>query len=217
PFESRLPVFAEYKVAILISAKIRFVYPKTLEQLLEDVASLHELVRQAAAIPSLVIVNGLDRYLCSPELQGRPQQEAQSMAAHVMALLHDTAAFLTQNLEARVESQAPCRVVVSVQPGIEGRGGGDVLGPDPFLSVLGRYLQVRCTSEKEWRGEGQNEWLLCLSGQGLQVDGDAIEKEGLALKWHVAMQPSGVLEFWPDVATKEKTLQEQASLEAKDD
>ncbi|KAL7860317.1 hypothetical protein AOLI_G00166660 [Acnodon oligacanthus] len=37
--------------------KIRFVYPKTLEDLLEDVASLHELVAEAAALPSLVIVD----------------------------------------------------------------------------------------------------------------------------------------------------------------
>ncbi|XP_076844748.1 ATPase SWSAP1 [Brachyhypopomus gauderio] len=193
--------------------KVRFVYPKSLEELLEDVASLHELVPQAVAIPSLVIVDGLEQYVCGPEMQGRPQREAQSAAAHVMALLHDTAAFLTQNLEARVEAQAPCRVIVSIQPNREGRNGGDVLDPDAFLSVLERYLQVTCTLERERKGEGQNEWLLHLSGEGLQGDG---EKNGPALKWRVALQPSGVLEMWPDSSTKEETLHRQSSVEVKD-
>ncbi|KAL7850681.1 hypothetical protein SRHO_G00200300 [Serrasalmus rhombeus] len=100
--------------------KIRFVYPKTLDDLLEDVASLHELVAEAAALPSLVIVDSLERYVCGPAAQNRPQQETQSAAAHVVALLHDTAAFLTQNLE----NEAQCRVIVSIQPEWKGQGPG---------------------------------------------------------------------------------------------
>ncbi|XP_037400611.1 ATPase SWSAP1 isoform X3 [Pygocentrus nattereri] len=119
--------------------KIRFVYPKTLDDLLEDVASLHELVAEAAALPSLVIVDSLERYVCGPAAQNRPQQETQSAAAHVVALLHDTAAFLTQNLE----NEAQCRVIVSIQPEWKGQGGCDQLVLDPILFVLERYLQVQ--------------------------------------------------------------------------
>uniref|UniRef100_A0A3B4BTF0 DNA recombination and repair protein Rad51-like C-terminal domain-containing protein n=1 Tax=Pygocentrus nattereri TaxID=42514 RepID=A0A3B4BTF0_PYGNA len=156
------------RLAPTTTPRSKFVYPKTLDDLLEDVASLHELVAEAAALPSLVIVDSLERYVCGPAAQNRPQQETQSAAAHVVALLHDTAAFLTQNLE----NEAQCRVIVSIQPEWKGQGGCDQLVLDPILFVLERYLQVRCTLEKLRIGEEQNKWLLCLSGPGLQVDGN---------------------------------------------
>ncbi|KAI4881313.1 hypothetical protein NFI96_029932 [Prochilodus magdalenae] len=189
--------------ALMLDAlkKIKFVYPKTLEDLLEDVASLHELVSETAALPSLVIVDGLERYVYSPAAQDRPQQELQSVTAHVVALLHDTAAFLTQNLEARAESQAQCRVIVSIESERKGHVGYDL--SDPLLSVLERYLQVRCTSEKRRRGEGLNEWLLCLSGPGLQVNGEGNTEE--QLKWRVVLQANGALEFCPFSPVKEET------------
>ncbi|XP_036445752.1 ATPase SWSAP1 [Colossoma macropomum] len=191
--------------------KIRFVYPKTLEDLLDDVASLHELVVEAAALPSLVIVDGLERYICGPAAQNRPQQETQNAAAHVVALLHDTAAFLTRNLEARSGNEAQCRVIVSIQPEWKGVGGCDLLTSDPLLLVLERYLQVRCTSEKLRMGEEPNKWLLCLSGPGLQVDGDNNAEE--QLRWHVVLQPNGALEFCPVSPEQGETPQGQNPVE----
>uniref|UniRef100_A0A3B1K9E0 SWIM-type zinc finger 7 associated protein 1 n=1 Tax=Astyanax mexicanus TaxID=7994 RepID=A0A3B1K9E0_ASTMX len=192
--------------------KIRFVYPKTLEELLEDVASLHELVRQSGSLPSLLIVDGLEQYVCGPAAQDRTPQEAQSAAAHVVALLHDTAAFLTQKLGARSQ----CRVIVSFQPEWEGQGGCPALVSDPILSVLERYLQVRCTTEKVRRGEEPNEWLFCLTGPGLQADGDGKSEE--RLQWRVVLKSNGTLDFCPISRVKEDTLETlQNPVEVKDD
>ncbi|XP_072550116.1 ATPase SWSAP1 isoform X1 [Salminus brasiliensis] len=195
--------------------KIRFVYPKTLEELLEDVASLHELVSEPGALPSLLIVDGLERYVCGPAAQDKIPQEAQSAAAHLVALLHDTAAFLTQKLGDRDENQGQSRVIVSFQPERIGQDGCDMFALDPLLSVLERYLPMRCTSEKVRRVEGQDEWLLDLSGPGLQVNGDGnIEKRA---QWHVVVQPNGALEFCPVSPEKEDTPQGQNLVEVKDE
>ncbi|XP_060748540.1 ATPase SWSAP1 isoform X1 [Tachysurus vachellii] len=182
--------------------KIRFVYPKTLEELLEDVASLHELVPETAPLPSLLILDGVERYLC---VKDRPQQNCQSATAHIVALLHDTAAFLETRSEQ--SQQLACRVIVSYQPEWEGRGN-DTFAPDSILSVLERYLQVRCSLCKVINsGEAQKEWLLYLSGQGLLVDGYANGEKCLGLHWHVVMKHNGTLEFRPESALKEETSQ----------
>ncbi|KAK3552469.1 hypothetical protein QTP86_012171 [Hemibagrus guttatus] len=179
--------------------KIRFVYPKTMEDLLEDVASLHELVPETAPLPSLLIVDGVERYLC---VQDRPQQDCQSAAAHIVALLHDTAAFLKARSE---KSQQPaCRVIVSYQREWEGRGS-DAFALDSILSVLERYLKLRCSLHKVINsGEALNEWMLYLSGPGLQVDGYGDGEKCLG-SWRVVMQLNGTLEFRPENAQKKET------------
>ncbi|XP_067278705.1 ATPase SWSAP1 isoform X2 [Pseudorasbora parva] len=111
---------------------VKFVYVKTLGELAEDVASLHELASEAASSPSLIIVDGLEQYL--QELQDDP-----SPVAHVAALLHDTAAFLTQIQQNRADGQGLCRVMVSFQNECEGSRVSEA--PDLLLSVLDRYLQ----------------------------------------------------------------------------
>lgn len=175
------------------------MYPKTLEELLEDLASLHELVPETAPLPSLLILDGVERYLC---VKDRPQQDCQSAAAHILALLHDTAAFLKTRREQ--SQQLACRVIVSYQPEWEGRGN-DTFAPDSILSVLERYLQARCSLCKVINsGEAQKEWLLYLSGQGL-VDGYTNGEKGL--QWRVVMQHNGTLEFRPESALKEETSQ----------
>ncbi|XP_072550117.1 ATPase SWSAP1 isoform X2 [Salminus brasiliensis] len=211
----RLYVYMGYVLGCKYQNKIRFVYPKTLEELLEDVASLHELVSEPGALPSLLIVDGLERYVCGPAAQDKIPQEAQSAAAHLVALLHDTAAFLTQKLGDRDENQGQSRVIVSFQPERIGQDGCDMFALDPLLSVLERYLPMRCTSEKVRRVEGQDEWLLDLSGPGLQVNGDGnIEKRA---QWHVVVQPNGALEFCPVSPEKEDTPQGQNLVEVKDE
>lgn len=182
------------------------MYPKTLEELLEDVASLHQLVPETAPLPSLLILAGLERYVC---VQDRPRQDSQSAAAHIVALLHDTADFLKARSENK--QQPPCRVIVSYQPEGEGRGGG-VFAPDHILLVLERYLQVRCNLHKVRNSrEAQNEWLLYLSGPGLQVDGYGNGEKCVGLQWHVVMQPNGALEFRPESTPNEETSEVQRS------
>lgn len=171
-------------------------------------ASLHELVPETAPLPSLLIVDGVERYVC---VQDRPQRDSQSVAAQIVALLHDTAAFLTARSEN--SQQPPCRVIVSYQPEWEGRGG-DVFAPDSILVVLERYLQVRCNLHKvseKYSGEAQNQWLLYLSGSGLQLDGCANGEKSLGLQWRVIMQPNRALEFRPESAPNEATSEVQHS------
>lgn len=182
------------------------MYPKTSEELLEDVASLHELIPETAPLPSLLIVDGVERYVC---VQDRPQRDSQSVAAQIVALLHDTAAFLTARSEK--SQQPPCRVIVSYQPEWEGRGG-DVFAQDSILLVLERYLQVRCNLHKAISsGEAQNQWLLYLSGSGLQLDGCANGEKSLGLQWRVVMEPNGTLEFRPESVPNDQTSEVQHS------
>lgn len=180
------------------------MYPRTLEELLEDVASLHELVNEPTSPPSLIIVDGLEKYVC---IHDRLKQDAQSMAAHTVALLHDTATFLTQRLNTTAEEKPlPCTIMVSYQPEGKGQGEREGLAPDPLLTVLERYLQVRCTFEKVINAESkQNEWLLNLSGSGLQVKGVGKVEKVQAWQWHLAQMPNGALEFWPENAPKAAT------------
>lgn len=182
------------------------MYPKTLEELLDDVASLHELVPKTAPLPSLLIIDGVEQYVC---VQDKLQQDSQSTAAHIVALLHDTASFL----KARSEKgqQPPFRVIVSYQPEREGRGR-DMFAPDSILLVLERYLQVRCNLHKVINsGEAQTEWLLYLSGPGLHVGVCGHLEKCVGLQWRMVMQPNGALEFRPESAPKEETSQVQHS------
>lgn len=150
-------------------------------------ASLHELPETA---PLLLILDGLERYAC---VQDRPQQDSQSTAAHIVALLHDTAAFLKARCDKN--QQTPCKVIISYQPEWEGRGG-DVFAQDSILFILERYIQTRCNLHKViTSGDAQNEWLLYLSGPGLLVDGYGNGEKCVGLQWRVVMQPDGALEF----------------------
>uniref|UniRef100_A0A3Q2E4R4 SWIM-type zinc finger 7 associated protein 1 n=1 Tax=Cyprinodon variegatus TaxID=28743 RepID=A0A3Q2E4R4_CYPVA len=63
--------------------------------------------------PSLIIIDRLDGFLRDPGL---------SCAAHLAALLCDTAAFLTEVLQQRGPSSAPCRVIASFLSDVDGDG-----------------------------------------------------------------------------------------------
>ncbi|KAG1931476.1 ATPase SWSAP1 [Pimephales promelas] len=193
PFQS-LPVSVRDSVPglKLDSLKnVKFVYVKTLEELVEDVASLHELASDAASPPSLIIVDGLERYL-----QG-PLQDDPGPVARVAALLHDTAAFLTQILQNRADGQGLCRVMLSFQSECEGSRDSEV--PDLLLSVLDRYLQVRCTFEEM---AGQNEWQVYLSDTS-----PSSAHQGQ--QWHVGLQAGGVLEFRPVIGEEQQILDQR--------
>ncbi|CAM4337071.1 unnamed protein product [Leuciscus chuanchicus] len=193
PFQS-LPVSLRASVPglKLESLKnVKFVYVKTLEELVEDVASLHELASDAASPPSLIIVDGLERYL-----QGSLQDDP-GPVAHVAALLHDTAAFLTQIQQNRADGQGLCRVMLSFQSECEGSRDSEV--PDLLLSILDRYLQVRCTFEEI---AGQNEWQVYLSDT---CPSSAHQGQ----QWHIGLQAGGVLEFRPVIGEEQQILDQR--------
>ncbi|XP_019906726.2 ATPase SWSAP1 isoform X2 [Esox lucius] len=186
------------------SQKIKFAYPRSLEDLLQDVASLHEAVSGSATAPtSLIIVDGLECYLRMPGLSSGLQQAQLSSAAHVSALLFDTAAFLTQTLEERAASLAPCRVLASFQPVGEGHAR-DPSAQDPVISVLDRYFQVRCTLDRRWQPSPaaagpQDMWHVCLCGVGITGAFLAEDEEnpGRPQEWTLVIGADGSMEFTP--------------------
>ncbi|KAL0993009.1 hypothetical protein UPYG_G00102110 [Umbra pygmaea] len=183
--------------------KIKFAYPNSLEDLLQDVASLHEPVSGSAAPPSLIVVDGLERFLRVPGLSGALQQAELASAAHIAALLFDTAAFLTASLEERAAELSPCRVIASFQSEGEGHAGGDPSASEPILSVLDRYFQVRCTLDRDLLSapgaRPQDSWHVYLSGAGIKeaslTKGE--EDPNLPKEWHMLLQKNGSMEFTP--------------------
>ncbi|KAK2894269.1 ATPase SWSAP1 [Channa argus] len=175
--------------------KIKFSYPRTVEELLQQVASLHESMSPLP--PSLIVVDRLETFLCAP---GRHPGE-QSCAAHLSALLCDTAAFFTEVLQQQSSSSAPCRVLVSFQSD-SGPVGGLSSATDPVLDVLDRYFQVRCSLDQD-RGYDaaaaglQELWHVYLSGTGVTDDKDCEDRLGVAQEWQLSVFPSGLLEFRP--------------------
>uniref|UniRef100_A0A668A9Y5 SWIM-type zinc finger 7 associated protein 1 n=1 Tax=Myripristis murdjan TaxID=586833 RepID=A0A668A9Y5_9TELE len=167
----------------------------TVEDLLQQVASLHETVSTAPTPPSLVIVDRLEGYL----------HGSQSCAAHVSALLCDTAAFLTQILEQRGSSSAPCRVIASYHSELQaGSASGELPAPDPILAVLDRYFQVRCTLDRDRSCKAtaaglQELWHIFLSGTGLTeaspAKGSEVRNVGVAHEWQLVIFPDGLMEF----------------------
>ncbi|KAI3359354.1 hypothetical protein L3Q82_002857 [Scortum barcoo] len=126
--------------------KIKFSYPRTLEELMQQVASLHESTNTSPTPPSLIIVDGLEGYLCGPEGGSHSgfHPGEQSCAAHLSALLCDSAAFLTQLLKQRTSSPAPCRLIASFHSEADSRPlAGEASSTDPILDVLDRYFQIR--------------------------------------------------------------------------
>uniref|UniRef100_A0A8C6TK49 Uncharacterized protein n=1 Tax=Neogobius melanostomus TaxID=47308 RepID=A0A8C6TK49_9GOBI len=69
------------------------------EELLVLVAGLHEST--SPSTPALIIVDGLEGYLCNPTPSSSSglHTSVQSSAAHLSALLCDTSSFLSQVLE----------------------------------------------------------------------------------------------------------------------
>ncbi|KAM4534679.1 ATPase SWSAP1 [Fundulus diaphanus] len=167
--------------------KITFSYPRTLEQLLHQVASLHE----SPSPPSLIIVDRLDGFLREPVAGSHAgfYSGPESCAAHVSALLCDTAAFLSRALEQRGSSSAPCRVIASFLSDVD--SGQE----HPILDVLDRYFQARCTLDQDRSYEAaaaaaQEVWHIYVSGTK-----DCEEGPALAQEWKLFSFPDGLMEF----------------------
>ncbi|XP_029293527.1 ATPase SWSAP1 [Cottoperca gobio] len=186
--------------------KIKFSYPRTVEELLQQVAGLHEPPNTSPTPPSLIIVDRLEGYLCGGaggSLSGFQPGE-QSCAAHLSALLCDTAAFLTQLLKQRSPSSAPCRVIASFQSEVDtGQVGREASATDPILAVLDRYFQVRCTLDRDSSYEAaaaglQDVWHVYLSRTGIteaSCTEDCEDGPAVAQEWQLLISPDGLMEF----------------------
>ncbi|CAN9505121.1 unnamed protein product [Ophioblennius macclurei] len=177
--------------------KIKFCYPRTLEELLLQVASLHESANATPTPPSLIIVDRLESFLrgsgSGTERGSHPGEE--SCSAHVAALLHDTAAFLTGVLEGR--GSGPCRLIASYL--LEDQDATATAATDPVLDVLDRYFQVRCTLDRDRGYEAaaagaQEAWHVYLSGRGVAGDGDE-DRMGVVQEWRLFTSADGLMEF----------------------
>ncbi|XP_076006247.1 ATPase SWSAP1 [Genypterus blacodes] len=186
--------------------KIKFCYPRTVHELLQQVSSLQEPANMSPTAPSLIIVDGLEGYLrgAGDSSHTRSQSGELSCAAHVSSLLWDTAAFFTQVLEQRAPSLAPCRVIASFQPEVDtGQTSGEPSSPDPILDVLDRYFQVCCTLERDRSygavaaGLQEEVWHINLSA--IREDSGpeaAVDTQSAgAQEWELLIFPDGLMEF----------------------
>lgn len=174
-----------------------------MEELLQQVASLHEPTNTSPTPPSLIIVDRLESFLSGPGggSQSGFHPVEQSCTAHLAALLCDTAAFLTQVLEQRGSSSAPCRIIASFLS--EVNTGGDPSATDPILDVLNRYFQVRCTLDQDRSYQGaaaaaQEVWHVYFSGRGITDSSftkDCGNSSGIAQEWQLLIFPDGFMEF----------------------
>ncbi|XP_029944943.1 ATPase SWSAP1 isoform X2 [Salarias fasciatus] len=183
--------------------KIRFSYPRTLEELLLQVASLHESPHISPTPPSLIIVDRLESFLRGSRAgsdSGLHPGE-QSSTAHISALLSDTTAFLSHVLEQRGSSSGPCRLIASYLSEEDAPpGGGNAYASDPILDVLDRYFQVRCTLDQDRGYEAaaagvQEVWHIYLSGRGITEAGEGEDGMGVVQEWQLFVSPDGLMEF----------------------
>ncbi|XP_068435080.1 ATPase SWSAP1 [Clinocottus analis] len=172
--------------------KIKFSYPRTVEELLQQVASLHEPASTSPSPPSLIVVDGLEGYLRGPGGSGGApgglDPGERSRAAHLAALLCDSAAFLTQLL--RPSRADPCRVIASFRS-VDAASAAE----DPALEVLDRYFRARCTLDRAGGYEAaaaglQEVWHVYLSGIRDREDRPAATQE-----WKLLISPDGFMEF----------------------
>ncbi|KAK0155822.1 ATPase SWSAP1 [Merluccius polli] len=183
---------------------IKFCYPQTVEELLQQVASLHEPANTSPTAPSLIIVDRLQSFLCTQGGGGGGggggHQGEQSRAAHLSALLHDTAAFLTQLLERRTPGLAPCRLLASFQSEPEA-GPANPGRPDPVLAVLDRYFPVQCRLERAG-GYLEEVWRVILTGTT-----EGTDRADAPQEWQLVVSPDGLIEssFYPESKVESST------------
>ncbi|XP_018594180.2 ATPase SWSAP1 [Scleropages formosus] len=181
--------------------KMQFRYPGSLEELLHEVASLHESPSRGASPPSLVILDRMEHYL-RPGRDGVLQQD-RAAAAHISALLLDTAAFLTQKLEERGEAALSCQVIVAFDPEWEGRTSGDLTTADPILTIVDRYFPLRCTLSQDERcaplqaaAKTEEVWQICFSRLGVTTPCSTnTEDSGLGQLWRLVVCQDGAMNF----------------------
>lgn len=179
--------------------KIKFCYPRTLEELLQQVAGLHESSNTSPTLPSLIIVDRLEAYLCSPggSRQAGFHLEHLSCTAHLSALLCDTAAFLTQGSS----SPTPCQLIASyLSEEDSGQAGGQTHVTDSVLDVLNRFFQARCTLTKDESYEAeaaglQEIWHIYISGTSDFKTESCEDRRSEDQEWQLLISSGGLMEF----------------------
>uniref|UniRef100_A0A1A8FB46 SWIM-type zinc finger 7 associated protein 1 n=2 Tax=Nothobranchius korthausae TaxID=1143690 RepID=A0A1A8FB46_9TELE len=176
--------------------RITFSYPRSLEELLQQVAGLHE----SPTPPSLIIVDRLEDFLSGSACSGHVglHSAERLSAAHLSALLCDTSAFLTRVLQQKGSSSFPCCLIASFLSKEDSQlDSRDSSTSDPILDVVDRYFQVRCTLDQDRSYEAaaasaQEVWHIYLSGGEVLAcdDGSPVGQE-----WKVFVYADGVMEF----------------------
>ncbi|XP_048343128.1 ATPase SWSAP1 [Sphaerodactylus townsendi] len=158
--------------AVLLQ-RIQFLYPASLGELLQLLASLHEVW---PGRPSLMVLDSLEEYLA-----GCPGPH---LAAQLAALLLDTAHHFSQQCGGE---PGGCQLIVSVRFLGEGGDGAEQ------LSVVRRYFPAQCwlrLETPESRGsDGQGGTRLvraCLSQPGTQDQ-----------EWRLTFEPQEEMKFSP--------------------
>lgn len=165
--------------------------------MLQQVAGLHES-NSTSTPPSLIIVDRLETYLCGPGGSGQVgfHPEQLSCAAHLSALLCDTAVFLKQGSN----SFAPCQLIASYISEDTSKAGGQMLGNDSVLDVLDRFFQCRCTlirdESKEVEAAALQEvWHIYISGTAAFNAEDCEDRNRLDQEWQLLIFCDGLMEF----------------------
>lgn len=179
--------------------KIKFCYPRTLEELLQQVAGLHESSSTSPTPPSLIIVDRLEAYLCGPggSRQAGFHLEHLSCAAHLSALLCDTAVFLTRSSS----SSAPCQLIASyLSEEDSGQAGGETHATDSVLDVLDRFFHARCTlaQDESYEAEAaglQEIWHIYISGTADFNTESSEDRKGEDQEWQLLISSGGSMEF----------------------
>lgn len=169
-----------------------------------QVAGLHESTHSSPSTPALIIVDGLEGYLCTPSTSSGLHTSAQSSTAHLCALLCDTASFLSQVLEKQGFGHAPCRLIASFQPHAAKHKGEEPMA-DPVLDVLDRYFLVRCTLDQNMSydatsGGLEQVWNIYLSCLGItktsgKIEGMDNHQAHTFQEWRLLLSPDGLMEF----------------------
>ncbi|XP_067828940.1 ATPase SWSAP1 [Heptranchias perlo] len=124
--------------------RIQFAYPRSAEELLQAVASLHE---SPGCLPSLILLDGLDDYL---------RQDTGRQAALIAALLRDSAAWVTEKLR----TSAGCQVIVTLKTLTQ-----EETAADHGLHIIERYFPVKCVvKEQLYKPDGAQSYLISFSG-----------------------------------------------------
>ncbi|XP_043940550.1 ATPase SWSAP1 isoform X3 [Protopterus annectens] len=169
--------------------KIQFLYPRSSDELLQVVASVHE---NEKLVPSLIIVDGLNEYAAT---------SGHHFVAHVSALLVDTAAFLTERFSAISKNpegvNSKCSVIVSLT--LPSCTDDETEGS---LNVIERYFPVRCWLEKDTYSpegvvEGQNFRVYFSEESGIEPQQDSASGSQETKEWKVMFRESGEMTVLP--------------------
>lgn len=170
-------------------------------------AGLHESMDTSPFTPALIIVDGLEGYLCSPtpSTSSGSHIGSQSSAAHLSALLCDMASFLSQMLEKQASNHAPCRLIASFQTHESTDQKGGEPSSESILEVLDRYFLARCTLERNSNYDATSDrqmhfWNIYLSRLGItrtSCKNKDVEhpRAHTFQEWRLLLSPDGLMEF----------------------